>query len=146
MKTKLDERQLMNRYKIGLQSFILTLFLLLTDILIQDVFSFTWASHFAGTMFLIYIMLTFFAIRCIFADSYFAEGQRRSVRNLMLLSLLGGVIVGVTIIAAMISGRFLLIENNMLSDKSITVAWSICMIAVPLCYFLKKHHDRKEES
>lgn len=146
MKPKLDERQLMNRYKIGFQSFMLTLILLLLDILIQDVFKLIWASHFACTVFLFYIMLTFFAVRCIFADSYFAENQRRSVRNLMVFSLLGGVFVGINIIAAVLSGRFLLMENNMLSDKTITVVTSVWMIAVPLCYFGKKLHDRREQS
>ncbi len=146
MKPELDERQLMNRYKIGFQSFMLTLILLLLDILIQDVFKLTWASHFACTVFLFYIMLTFFAIRCIFSDSYFAESQRHSVRNLMAFFLLGGVFVGINIIAAVLGGRFLFMENNMLSDKTITVVTSVWMIAVPLCYFGKKLHDRKEDA
>lgn len=145
MKTKLDERQLINRYKIGFQSFGLTLFLLIIDTLVQDVFYITWASHFTRSFILFYFMIIYFEIRCILSDSYFAEHDSRSIRNIMIFSFLGGAFIGISIIAQTIKGRFFIIENNMLSDKTVTVVTAIWMLAVPLCYFLKEWQDRKDD-
>ena len=146
MKQKLDERQLMNRYKIGLQSFLLLMLLLLLDILIQDVFGLTWASHFCRTMILFYIMLAFFTIRCIFTDSYFAERDLKSVRGLMFIFILCGAVTAISIIAAAARGKFVLIESNQLNDKSLAIFYTVETLLIPLCYFLKRRHDRKEET
>lgn len=146
MNTKLDERQLINRYKIGLQSFLLVMSLLLLDLIIQDIFGFVWASHFNRTMILFCIVSAFFTIRCIFTDSYFAERDRYGDWIIIAIFILNGISSVAGLIFAAKRGDLSLLENGQLSDQSGTLATALLMFSISLCYFLKRWYDRKEEA
>jgi len=140
MKSKnYDERQLLNRYRIGYQAMILMLFLVGINGMIKE-FYYVWAPPLIEANVIIYIPATYFIIMGITKDAYL---RKKDHPIFSIVSI--GVFMVLCIYLILSSIRletFSLIENGQLSHSIIPVILFLYSASIFIALLVRKLLDR----
>ena len=132
-----DERQTLNRYKIGFQSFFLTLFLLLISGMIQEA-GLNFASPWINASTIIFISLMFFTIRVILCDAFYSSSNYLSMTVLMIIfSILAAYEIH-SIFLQVLNQNFIIFNNHRLSDDFFQFIYTVYLISSSVTYWIKR--------
>ena len=144
-KIGLDEMQLQRKNKIGNQTFLMLLYLLLLDTGLYG-FGFRWISYPANVMIILTICSGSYVIRLITGNAYVGPSAAREKPILKAaISVLGAVAVAIAMIALLRNANFSTNSQiDVMSAPILFITAAIALIIVVVTSFIKKAQNKNE--
>lgn len=139
-----DERQILNRYKIGFQSFFILLFLVLIDGFVRDA-GYEWASPLNSTLIIIYIALTYFTLRAINCDAYFSTKNAGNSNFVMTIFSITAAFLVLVSIVKIAQGSFAIISKGQLTDHATSLLLTVYFVTTAVTYWIRRTREKRLE-
>ncbi|MFJ7935096.1 hypothetical protein [Sporosarcina sp. NPDC096371] len=133
-----DEFQVAKRHRLGLQSFILTIVLILANGIIK--MTYIWAEPLMEMLVLLYIPVTYFTVMSIWRGAYTSKKVKNPNVYIPMFGLVA--LFGLFVIVQSIwSGVFVMVEDGMLANSSGIVFQTTFMILITISMIMRRAAD-----
>ncbi len=143
-KRNLDEMQLQLRNKIGNQSFLLLMYILLIDVGLHG-FGFSWISYPANIIAILTLVSGSYVVRLIMSNAYVgtsSKGQNTAKRPIFTVVL---TLVSAALVAFLVKSRGVATESTNDSGAIVLILASIVSLTIIGIISLIKHRQNKDD-
>jgi len=139
-----DERQILNRYKIGFQSFFILLALVLIDGFVRNA-GYEWATPYNSALIIIYIALIYFTLRAINCDAYFSTKNAGNSNFVMTIFSITAAFLVLVSIVKIVQGSFAIISKSQLTDHATSFLLTIYFVTTAATYWIRRTREKHLE-
>lgn len=137
-----DERQVLERYRTGFQAFIIVMLLMLTDAFIKEKV-YLWSTPLDSVVVILITAFTFFSVKTIWRDAYFAQNNRSGK---ILFGIFGVLLLIILIMTPfeIAAGDFHLTENGRIASDGVFCFTTAYIASVVITWLLRQWKNKRE--
>lgn len=137
-----DERQVLERYRTGFQAFIIVMLLMLTDAFIKEKV-YLWSTPLDSVVVILITAFTFFSVKTIWRDAYFAQSNRSGK---ILFGIFGVLLLIILIMTPfeIAAGGFHFIENGRIASDGVFCFTAAYLASVVITWLLRQWKNKRE--